>query len=177
VSVDLAGVQVLSLLLDDGQDDAGTAVPPPGAGHRGRPLAYAHLSLWALQAAPLMIGADMSQLDPWTIELLTNDEVLALTSDPLGHSGGRIWSDGGRLEVWARPLADETMAAGLFNRGLRPYEIAVRWEDLGLSGIQTVRDLWSHPDLGDFTGGYGVTVPRHGVKLVSVGPAPGRTSR
>jgi hypothetical protein len=27
---------------------------------------------------------------------------------------------GGRLEVWARPLADGTMAVGLFNRGLKP---------------------------------------------------------
>jgi alpha-galactosidase len=128
-----------------------------------------HLSLWALQAAPLMIGADMSQLDDWTIDLLTNDEVLAVTNDPLGRAGGRVWSDGGRLEVWARPLADGTMAVGLFNRGLQPYEITARWSDLGLSGDQPVRDLWSQQDLGVFDGGFGATVPRHGVRFVKVG--------
>lgn len=128
-----------------------------------------HLSLWALQAAPLMIGADMSQLDEWTIDLLTNDEVLAVTTDPLGRAGGRVWSNGHRLDIWARPLADGTMAVGLFNRGVEPHEITARWEDLGLSGGQPVRDLWAQRDLGTFAGGWSVTVPRHGVKLVKIG--------
>jgi alpha-galactosidase len=130
-----------------------------------------HLSLWALQAAPLMIGADMSQLDPWTVDLLTNDEVLAVTNDPLGRAGGRVWSDGGRLEVWARPLADGAMAVGLFNRGLQPYEVTARWQDLGLDGIQPVRDLWAQRDLGEHRDEYTATVPRHGVKFVRIGGA------
>ena len=128
-----------------------------------------HLSLWAIQAAPLMIGADMSQLDQWTIDLLTNDEVLAVTNDPLGTAGGAVWKDGGRLEVWARPLSDGTWAVGLFNRGLQPYEITARWEDIGLAGSQPVRDLWAQEDLGEFPDDYSVEVPRHGVKLVRVG--------
>ena len=36
-----------------------------------------HISLWALQAAPLLIGADLSQIDEWTVDLLGNREVLA----------------------------------------------------------------------------------------------------
>jgi alpha-galactosidase len=34
---------------------------------------------------PLLIGADMSQLDGFTLNLLSNDEVLAVDQDPLGH--------------------------------------------------------------------------------------------
>jgi len=131
-----------------------------------------HLTLWAIQAAPLMIGADMSQLDDWTVDLLTNDEVLAVELDPMGTAGGRIWQKG-RLEVWARPLHDGTWAAGLFNRGLQPYDVTVRWEDLGVRGPQPVRDLWQQKDLGVFNGAYTVKVPRHGAVMVKVGKPKG----
>jgi alpha-galactosidase len=127
-----------------------------------------HITLWAIQAAPLMIGADMSQLDDWTVDLLTNDEVLAVEFDPRGVAGGRVWQEG-RLEVWARPLDDGTWAAGLFNRGLRPYDVTVRWEDLGLGGAQPVRDLWQQKDMGVFDGAYTVQVPRHGAVMVRIG--------
>jgi alpha-galactosidase len=127
-----------------------------------------HLTLWAIQAAPLMVGADMSQLDPWTIALLTNGEMLRVSQDTLGVAGGRVWKDG-RLEVWARPLHDGTHAVGLFNRGLRPYEVAVEFRDLGLSGMQPVRDLWQQKDLGSFTDEFKIEVPRHGAVLVKIG--------
>ena len=45
---------------------------------------YTHISLWALLAAPLLIGCDMTQMDPFTLNLLTNDEVLEINQDPLG---------------------------------------------------------------------------------------------
>ena len=64
-----------------------------------------HMSLWALQAAPLLIGADMSQIDEWTINLLGNREVLAINQDPLGRAAGRVWADNW-TQVWARELAD-----------------------------------------------------------------------
>jgi alpha-galactosidase len=127
-----------------------------------------HLALWAIQAAPLFIGADLSRLDPLTLALLTNDEVLDVNQDPLGRAGGRLWKSG-RLEVWARPLADGTMAVGLFNRGLAPQTVAARWTDLGLRGSQPVRNLWMRKDLGKFKDRFTATVPRHGVVFVKIG--------
>ena len=131
-----------------------------------------HLTLWSLQAAPLLIGADMSQLDPFTIALLSNDEVLAVDQDPLGRGASRVWRQD-RLEVWSRPLADGTRAVGLFNRGLRDATVTARWADIGVTGAQPVRDLWLHKDLGTFTDSFTTTVPRHGAVLVKVGtPRP-----
>ena len=129
-----------------------------------------HISLWALQAAPLIIGADMSQIDEWTTNLLGNNEVLAVNQDPLGKAAGRTLQRG-RTEVWARPLADGRMAVGLFNRDVVPQTISVKWSDLGLSGSLPVRDLWQHKDLGSKKDEYSVIVPRHGVMLVAVGKA------
>lgn len=134
-----------------------------------------HISLWALQAAPLIIGADLSQIDAFTTNLLGNPEVLAVDQDPLGKAAGRTLQKG-RVEVWARPLSDGTMAVGLFNRDLVPQTITVRWSDLGLSGSQPVRDLWLHRDMGTKQDELSAMVPRHGVLLVKVGaPKPSGT--
>jgi len=127
-----------------------------------------HLALWALQAAPLFIGADLSRLDDFTLALLTNDEVIDVDQDPLGTAGTRVRREG-RLEIWARPLADGTHAVGLFNRGLAPKDVTVHWADLGLSGTQQVRDLWLRKDLGKFKDTFTARVPRHGVVFVKVG--------
>ncbi|MGD8328251.1 MAG: NPCBM/NEW2 domain-containing protein [Acidobacteriota bacterium] len=131
-----------------------------------------HISLWSLQAAPLLIGADMAQLDDFTINLLGNREVLAVDQDALGRAAGRVAS-GPFYEVWARPLADGTMAVGLFNRAPVESTVTVSWADLGISGTQPVRDLWMHEDLDDASGGFSTEVPRHGVVLVKIGtPRP-----
>ncbi len=127
-----------------------------------------HITLWSLQAAPLLIGADLTQLDPFTTNLLGNNEVLAVDQDQLGHPATRV-AQVGRTEVWARHLSDSTMAVGLFNRDLVAQPISVRWSDLGLSGSQPVRDLWLHKNLGAHAGSFTVTVPRHGAVLIRVG--------
>ena len=127
-----------------------------------------HISLWALQAAPMLIGADLGHVDPWTVDLLGNREVLAVNQDLLGKAAGRTSSDGW-LDVWARPLADGTTAVGLFNRGPGAAAITVKFSDLGLRGSQPVRDLWLHKDLGSMPDMFTALVPRHGVALIRIG--------
>jgi alpha-galactosidase len=127
-----------------------------------------HITLWTLQAAPLIIGADLSQADEFTINLLGNPEVLAVSQDPLGRAAGRT-AQHGRVEVWARPLADGTMAVGLFNRDLAARSVEVTWADLGITGSQPVRDLWQHKDLGASRNSFSAVVPRHGAVLVKIG--------
>jgi alpha-galactosidase len=127
-----------------------------------------HITLWTLQAAPLLIGADMTQFDAFTTALMTNHEVMEVSQDPLGRGARRIWQRE-RLELWARPLADGTMAAGLFNRGLQAAPMSMTWGDLGVKGSQAVRDVWLHRDLGRFDGTFSTTVPAHGAVFVKVG--------
>lgn len=127
-----------------------------------------HITLWTLQAAPMLIGADMSRLERFTIDLLGNREVLAVSQDVLGRPAGRIVGDG-RTEIWARPLSDGTMAVGLFNRGPEATRVTARFSDLGLKGSQPVRDLWLQKNLGSASNEFSATVPRHGAVLVKIG--------
>jgi alpha-galactosidase len=131
---------------------------------------YTHISLWCLLASPLLIGCDMTQLDDFTLSLLTNDEVLEVNQDPLGRQAARV-AQNGLLEVWAKDMEDGSKAVGLFNRGNSEASVTANWADLGLTGNQKVRDLWRQKDLGESTGSFTASVPRHGVALVRIWPA------
>jgi alpha-galactosidase len=131
---------------------------------------YTHISLWCLLSAPLLIGCDLDRLDDFTLNLLSNDEVLAVDQDALGQQASRVASDG-TSEVWAKKLEDGSSAVGLFNRGRTPAKVRADWGSLKTSGKQSVRDLWRQKDLGTFDSQFEADVPPHGVVLVRVSPA------
>ena len=107
----------------------------------------------------------MSRIDPFTIDLLGNRDVLAVDQDPMGKAASRIWREG-QLEVWSRPLWDGTVAVGLVNTGPEAATGTVNWADLGIQGSQPVRDLWLHKNVGTLDGKYAVSVPAHGTVLL-----------
>ena len=127
-----------------------------------------HITLWSLQAAPLLIGADLSQIDTFTTDLLGNPEVLAVNQDVLGRAAGRLRGDG-RTDIWARPLSDGTTAVGLFNRTPVAARVSVTLKELGLAGAQPLRDLWRHQDMGSVSDEIALEIPRHGAAFLRVG--------
>ncbi len=131
---------------------------------------YTHISLWCLLCSPLLIGCDLTRLDDFTMNLLTNDEILEVNQDPLGEQAHRVTQDNYR-EVWTKRMEDGSTAVGLFNRDEVPQTVTAKWSDLHVSGKLRVRDLWRQQDMGVFEGAFGVEVPRHGVVLVRLFPA------
>ena len=130
---------------------------------------YVHITLWSLLASPLLLGNDLTQMDGFDLNLVENDEVLAVHQDPLGKAADRV-SKKDELEVWSRPLADGSLAVGLFNRDEMAMPVSVKWSELGISGAQTVRDLWRQKDLGTFDDEFSSEVPRHGTLFVKITP-------
>jgi alpha-galactosidase len=127
-----------------------------------------HLSLWSLLAAPLLIGCDLTRLDTFTFDLLTNCEVLEVNQDPLGRQAKRIWKESGK-EVWARPLSDGTWAVGLFNREWERAKITINFKSLKKNGSQKVRDLWRKKNLGMYQNKFSAKVPPHGALMFKIG--------
>jgi alpha-galactosidase len=130
-----------------------------------------HFSLWAILDAPLIAGNDLRSMDAATKAILTNKEVIAVNQDPLGRQARRVWKDGD-AEVWAKPLADGSRAAVLFNRGATERTITLPWLVLEYPARLKagIRDLWAHKELGDFTGSFSAKVASHGVVMVKVNP-------
>lgn len=130
-----------------------------------------HFSLWAMLAAPLIAGNDLSAMDEDTRRILTNADVIAVDQDPLGQQARRIWKEGD-LEIWARPLKGGEHAVVLFNRGDLPAEMKVYWDQLNLpAGLKAdVKDLWSKQVSRNVHGSYGGTVASHGVIMVRITP-------
>jgi alpha-galactosidase len=126
-----------------------------------------HMSLWALLAAPLLAGNDLSAMKAETIAMLTNREVIAMDQDRLGKQADRVRAEGSQ-EIWARPLADGSKAVGIFNRFDWPQTIDVDFRELGFKGRVKARDIWAAKDLGTLPSKYAARVPGHGVVLLKV---------
>jgi len=127
---------------------------------------YTHISLWCLLCAPLLIGCPIEQLDDFTLNLLTNDEVLEINQDPLGDQANPLVVEE-EFQVWAKQMEDGSLAVGLFNMdGYEHNIIKIEWSQLGIKGRHRVRDLWRQKDLGIFNNHFEAKVPPHGVVLV-----------
>ena len=122
-------------------------------------------------SAPLLIGCDLERLDPLTLALLTNDDVLALDQDALGKQAVRA-ATLGAVDIYLKDLEDGGKAIGLFNRGRQSENVTFnKLPRLGLSGKQHVRDLWQQKDLADAEGTIHAVVRPHGVVLLKFTPA------
>jgi len=130
-------------------------------------------------AAPLLIGCPIEQIDDFTLNLLTNDEVIEVNQDPLGKPA-RLLEDRDGVQVWAKPMEDGSLAVGLFytdDFGKTPQSY-FHWGDetpktfqldfaqVGLSGKCKIRDLWRQKDLGEFEGSFKTEIRHHGVVMI-----------
>ncbi len=126
---------------------------------------YTHISLWCLLASPLLIGCDLERLDDFTLNLLTNDEVLAINQDPLGNQATPVVKEGD-IQVWLKSLEDGNKAFGIFNLGDSTINYNLELAKIGLNEPVKLRDLWRQVDLGTVTSTYQAGIPSHGVLLV-----------
>ena len=123
------------------------------------------MSLWAILAAPLLAGNDLSKMDGTTKSILMNKEVIAVDQDRLGVEGDRV-SAVGPFEVWMKPLQGGAKAVALFNRGWYDSPITLQLQNVGFGGSVRARDLWSDKDLGTLHDSYTAMVPSHGVVML-----------
>ena len=128
---------------------------------------YTHVSLWSMLSAPLLIGCDLSKLDNFTLNLLTNDEVIAVDQDPLGKQAQQALKTD-TYQVWIKELQDGSRAVGIFNLSDKDDVIRFYWNNLGLTDDHKVRDLWRQKDLGNYKSMFSTKVAAHGVTLIRI---------
>jgi alpha-galactosidase len=129
----------------------------------------AHMSLWAIQAAPLIAGNDLRGMSEATRIILTNPEVIKVDQDSLGAQGILVSESEStpELQVWAKPLKNGTHAVVLLNRSEKADTISVELSRVGIrTDSASVRDLWSHAEIGKARGKYSVEVRPHSAVMV-----------
>jgi len=136
--------------------------------------AQAQLSMWAMVAAPLILGSDPRSLSPATISMLENPQVIAIDQDPLGVQGWLL-SHSRSGQVWIKPLADGDTAVALLNRGSAPLQISTTADQLGVAqtGAYRLRNVWTG-DTAATSGAISANVPPDSAVLfrVTALPAP-----
>ena len=140
-----------------------------GNGHMKDNEYRVHMSLWAMLAAPLLAGNDLSKMTPQTLNILLNKDVIAVDQDALGKQGDRV-SEVGPYEVWMKPLSHGEEAVALFNRGTSDYPISFNLKEVGFTHPVHARDLWQHKDIAMIRDSYTAVVPRHGVVMLRLKP-------
>jgi hypothetical protein len=115
--------------------------------------ARAHMALWAIAAAPLIIGTDLAAAPPAIRAVLANPEVIAVDQDVAGHQGVIAYADDER-EIVVKTLATRgTKAVLLFNRLAEPTTITLTAQQLKMADGAPIalRDLTMQRDLGTMT--------------------------
>jgi len=128
---------------------------------------YTHISLWSMLSSPLLIGCDLGKLDRFTLNLLTNDEVIAIDQDALGHEAQQVAKTDDYL-VYVKDLEDGGKAVAIFNTSDKYKTITINWADLGISGYTKVRDVWRQKYLITNNKTFTTNVASHGVMLVKL---------
>jgi alpha-galactosidase len=130
----------------------------------------AHFSMWAMLAAPLLAGNDLTNMKPEIKAVLMNRDVIAIDQDALGKQGSRIYSDG-EVEVWTRRLSGGALAVAVLNAGsdrysTHPFHLSLA--QLGLHGAQQGKDLWTGKNV-ELTDNMPLEIASHDVFLVRIG--------
>jgi alpha-galactosidase len=129
-----------------------------------------NFAMWAMMAAPLIVGYDVRYLPQEVRRILLNRWLIEIDQDPLGIQGHPA---GGDHEVWAKPLDGGAVAAALFN----PSEVATRTTTT--AGQLGLPPAWRYSTLNVWKGNVSATtgslhyvVPAHGVVVYLVAPVP-----
>jgi hypothetical protein len=158
----------------------GTLAPYPGWGKARESRLTpderrTHLTLLAIARSPLILGANLTKLDPQTRALLTNKPVLQINQTardshpvenlPSGFENSKVWVAAGTgARQSQRYLA-------VFNLDDKPASLEAPWNTLGLkeeaSTHLTARDLWTGHTLSA-TDHLKVTLPPHGSILYAL---------
>ena len=132
------------------------------------------MSLWSLAASPLILGTDLTNLDPTDLSYLRNTDVLAVDQDAIDAS--RI-SDTSTSQIFAKTEKNGDAVVGLFNTSGSAEPISTSASALGLpSGSDyLLNNLWTHQQT-ETTGTVSADVPSHGVALFRVSPLSNPTT-
>ncbi|MEN8251723.1 MAG: glycoside hydrolase family 27 protein [Bacteroidota bacterium] len=117
----------------------------------GRGMSYeedkAHFSMWCMMNSPLVLGNDLTQISKETLQIISNQDLIAINQNPFAYQARKI-VDNGETEIFARPLYSTMsgkVAVALLNRSDKKQTISLDLKQIGININDSYRitDLWS----------------------------------
>lgn len=127
-----------------------------------------HMTLWAMLAAPLLAGNNLTKMTPEVGGVLMNKQVIAIDQDKLGKQAERVYQEG-PIQIWSRPLADGSTAIAIFNTGEDASPLR-KIPFLKLAGVKPnarAWDIWANQAVV-LDSSYKPSIPRHATLLLKV---------
>lgn len=127
------------------------------------------MTLWSIVRSPLMFGGHLPDNDEYTLDLITNNEVLAVNQK--ASASRQLFARDNQV-AWVAEMPGTTAKyLAVFNTGDSGDEqIRIDWSALGLAGECTVRDLWTKKDAGKVTGGQTFALAPHASGFYKITP-------
>lgn len=129
-----------------------------------------HFGMWCIMSSPLLIGCDLTTVPEASLELLTNEELIALNQDPLGLQAYIVQHerDGYVLVKDIEQKRGKVRAVALYNPSDNECQFEVPVNILEFEGAVKVCDLVKRKDEGRVKEVIKYSVPAHGVKILRV---------
>jgi alpha-galactosidase len=135
------------------------------------------LTFWSIFRSPLMIGANLPESDQFTIDLLTNPEIIEVDQHSLGNHPVVTKED---KVIWEAKCGDGSGDyLAIINTADTASTLRYEWKDLGFqSKSYQIRDLWKRSDEGR-KDHLELTLPPHSSALyrIRAGRGPSNTDR
>jgi hypothetical protein len=125
------------------------------------------MTLWCMFRSPLMLGAEMTKMDDWTLSLLTNEKVLALLGET--YRGTQIMRNRSQAVWISKDSESGNCYVGLFNFLEEEAEVEIAFEELEWNNkCRVMEEVWTGEDVR--TEGFRIKerVAPHGAKLFLV---------
>lgn len=117
------------------------------------------MSLWCMMRSPLMAGAHLPKNDAFTLELLTNKDILDIEIN--SHCAHQLYRNETEI-AWIAPFKNgKGCYLALFNISEEDKTITVATEDYELDEYQNWKELWSHTNVA-VSGVLKADVKKHG---------------
>lgn len=120
------------------------------------------ITLWSIFRSPLMIGTDLPQLDEVNLQLLTNEEILAMNKNPY-QAFQSSDSSNDNIVIWTNDSPDDlSYYECYFNISENPQTVKL---NITVGPEDNIRDLWEHQNLGP---SITFTLPPHSCKAFKI---------
>ena len=123
-------------------------------------------TLWNIFRSPLMYGGYFPESDPFSIEMLKNDEIIQVGKNSTNNK--QLFKTATNV-AWVADIPNEKAKyIALFNISALSADVAISNDQLGISKSFRVRDSWLHSDLGNFETTFTATLPAHGAGMYKI---------